>query len=239
MIFTGLGVMAREANKRAEYVLDKRRVKPTDIEQHIEQLLELMEQEYWHTQHSTSPRTDGPDGSMSVLLRKEIFKTMYDEIPQLVGTHRTFGLRKPTLEAQLSTTLDKILRLSSWTPSSTHNGHLRELLRNALHMLNDLSGSEEYHDSLRDFMKRHTAFCTFTLDNADVITTKDSETTAELCKNLRRLAQNLGKIASTKEYQKLYEDFIAHKEDLSNWLDSASPGKGKLHIWFLFIAFSI
>ena len=102
-------------------------------------------------------------------------------------------------------------------------------------MLNDLGSSEEYHDYLHDFIKRHTAFCAFTLDNADLITTEDSETTAELCKNLRRLAQNLGKIASTKaeQYQKLYEDFIAHKDDLSHWLDSASPGQGKsLHLVF-------
>jgi hypothetical protein len=68
-------------------------------------------------------------------------------------------------------------------------------------MLNDLGGIEEYHEYLRDFMKRHTAFCAFTMDNADVITTKDSETTAELCKNLRQLAQNLKKIASTEAEQ--------------------------------------
>jgi hypothetical protein len=173
-----------------------------------------------------------------MFLRKEIFKRMHEEIPNLMAKHRRFGLRNPTLEAQFSTTLDKILRLSSWTPSSTHNKHLRELLRNALLMLNDLGGSEEYHEYLRDFMKRHTAFCAFMLDNADVITTKDSETTAELCKNLRRLAQNLGKIASTKaeQYQKLCEIFISHREDLSNWLDSASPGQGKLYIWFLCIS---
>ena len=125
--------------------------------------------------------------------------------------------------------LDKILRLSSWTPSSTHNKHLRELLKNALLMLNDLGGNEEYHDDLREFMKQHTAFCAFTLDNAYAITAKDSETTADLSMNLRRLAQNLGKIASTKaeQYQKLYESFIAHKEDLSRWLDLASQGQGK------------
>jgi hypothetical protein len=166
---------------------------------------------------------------MSVIFLKKIFKRMHKEIPKLFGNHQKYGLRKPTLEAQFSTTLDKILRLSSWTPSSTHNKHLRELLRDALLMLNDLGRNEEYHDDLRDFMKRHTAFCAFTLDNADVITAMDSETNAELCKNLRRLAQNLGKIASAKaeQYQKLYENFVAHKEDLSNWLDSASPGQGK------------
>ena len=105
-------------------------------------------------------------------------------------------------------------------------------------MLNDLGGNEKYHDDLREFMKRHTAFCAFTLDNAYAITAEDSETTAEVCKNLRRLAQNLGKTASTKaeQYQKLYENFIAHKEDLSHWLDSASPGQGKFYIRFLCIA---
>ena len=58
--------------------------------------------------------------------------------------------------------------------------------------------------------------------------------TSELCKNLRRLTQNLGNIALTKaeQYRKLHENFIANKEDLSHWLDSASPGKGKLYIWF-------
>ena len=229
----------KEALKRAEFVLDNNlkptgTQEPTHIEQHIRvtQLLELMEQEYWHTavtQHPTSPR------GMSVSSGKEIFKTMREEIPQLIEMHQKFGLRNPALETKFSTTLDKILRLSSWTPSSTHNKRLHELLRNALLMLNDLGGSEEYHDYLHDFIKRHTAFCAFTLDNADLITTEDSETTAELCKNLRRLAQNLGKIASTKaeQYQKLYEDFIAHKEDLSHWLDSASPGQGKsLHFVF-------
>ena len=224
----------KEALKRAEDVLDN--LKPTNIEQHIMQLLKMMEQEYWRTQHPTSPRR-----GMSVLLREEIFRMMVEEIPKLIGMNRIFGLRNSTLETKFSTTLDKILRLSSWTPSSTHNKRLRELLRNALLMLNDLGGSEEYHDYLRDFMKRHTAFCAFTLDNANLITTEDAETTAELCKNLRRLAQNLGKIASTKaeQYQKLYENFIAHKEELSYWLDSASPGQGKLYFWVLCIAFYI
>ena len=109
-------------------------------------------------------------------------------------------------------------------------------------MLNDLGGNEQYHDDLRDFMKQHTAFCAFTLDNAYTITAEDSKMTAELCKNLRRLAQNLGKIASTKaeQYQKLYENFIAHRKDLSYWLDSASPGQGKLfYIWFSSITFYI
>jgi nitrogen fixation/metabolism regulation signal transduction histidine kinase len=149
------------------------------------------------------------------------------------------GLRNYGLEAQLSATLDKILRLSSWTPSSTHNEHLRELLRNALVMINDLGGNAEYLDHLRDFMKQHTAFCAFTLDNAYVITSEDSEAAAELCKNLRRLAQNLREIASTKavKYQKLYENLIAHKEDLSYMLDSAYRGQGKLHPWFFILAF--
>ena len=212
----------KEALEQAESVFDK----STRIEQHrdIMRLLGLMERGYWRTQQPTSPHRD-----MSVLFQKEIFWTMREEIPKLMGMHRNFGIRNPTLETKFSTTLDKILRLSSWTPSSTHNKRLRELLRNALMMLNDLVGNEEYHDYLRDFMKQHTALCAFTLDNADLITTEDSGTTAELCKNLRRLAQNLGKIASTKaeQYQKLYEHFIAHKDDLSHWLDSASQGQGK------------
>ena len=81
-------------------------------------------------------------------------------------------------------------------------------------MLNDLGGSEEYHDYLHDFMKRHTTFCAFTPDNANLITTEDAETTAELCKNLWRLAQNLGKIVSTKaeQYQKLYENLLHIKK---------------------------
>ena len=90
-------------------------------------------------------------------------------------------------------------------------------------------------------MKRRTALCAFTLENANAITAEDSETTAELCKNLRRLAQNLGKISSTKaeQYEKLYDNFIANKEDISHWLDSASPGQGKLYICFSSIAFFI
>ena len=219
------------AFKRAEFKLDH--TKPTHIEQHTMELLELMEQEYWLIQHPTSPR------GMSVLLPKKIFKTMRKEIPNLIGEHRRFGIRDFTIETKFSTTLDRILRLSSWTPSSTHNKRLHELLRKALLMLNDLGDNdlgdndlgdnEEYHGYLRDFTKQHTALCAFTLGNSDLITTKDSGTTAELCKNLRRLAQNLGKIASTKgeQYQKLYERFIAHKEDLSHWLDSAGPGQGK------------
>ena len=221
-----------EALERAECAMDDRMVKPTDMEQHIKQLLELMEQEYWRTQYPTSSHTANPDMVVSVPLREEIFKTMLEEIPKLIGMHRSLGLRNFTLEALFSTTLEKILRLSSWTPSSTHNKHLRELLRNALLMLNNLGDNEEYHDDLRDLMKQHTTFCAFTLDNADLIATEDSQTTAELCKDLRRLAQNLGKIASTKaeQYQKLYENFIANKEDLSHWLDSASPGQGKLYL---------
>ena len=232
----------KEALKRAEYVSDGRD-KPTRAEEYIGQLLELMEQDYWDTQ-VTQPQMScrqGPDKSMSVSLREKNFRTMRKEISELIGMHRRLGLRNSTLEARFSTTLDKILRLSSWTPSSTHNKHLRELLMDALVILNNAGGNEEYHDCLRDFMKRHTAFCAFTLDNAYAITAEDSETTAELCRNLRRLAQNLGKIASTKadQYQKLYENFIANKEDLSHWLDSASPGQGKLYIWCLSIACNI
>ena len=233
---------SKEALKRAEYVLEKRRVKPTDSEQHIKQLLVLVEQDYWHTQqHPKSPPTHGPNWSISVSLRRRIFRTLLEELPKLMAMHQRLGLRYFTAEAQLSNALDKILRLSSWTPSVTHNKYLHELLRNALLMLNDLGGNEQYHDDLREFMKRHTAFCAFTLDNAYSITAEDSDTTTELCKNLRRLAQNLGKIASTKaeQCQKLYENFIAHKEELSHWLDSASPGQGKLYIRFLSIAFYI
>ena len=227
----------KKAFKRAEYVLEKRRVKHTNIEQDIKQLLELMEQEYWRTH----PTSRAPLRGVSVFSCKEIFRTMLDEIPKLIVMHQRLGLRYFTLEDQLSNSFDKILRLSSWTPSSAHNKHLHELLRNALQMLNDLGGNEEYHDDLRDFMKRHTTFCAFTLDNAYAITAEDSETTTELCKNLRRLAQNLGKIASTKaeQYQKLYEKFIANKEELSHWLDSASPGQGKVYFWFLSTAFYI
>ena len=230
-----------EALERAENVMDERRVKPTDIQEHIKQLLELMEQQYWSSPFPTSPYTDGPVMIMSPPLCKEIFKTMLEEIPKLIGMHQRFGLRNFTIEARFSTTFDKILRLSSWTPSSTRNKHLHELLKNALLTLKNLRGNEEYHENLRDVMKQHAAFCAFSLDNAGLITTEDSETTAELCKNLRRLAQNLRKIASTKaeQYQKLYEIFIAHKDDLSHWLDSASPGQGKVYTWFLCIALDI
>ena len=218
------------ALKGADCALNKLGWKPSQ-QQHIEQLLKLMEQQYWDTQHPPSLHIDDPNWSMSVSSRKEIFKTMLEEIPKLI---RRFMLRNPTLEARFSTTLDKILRLSSWTPSRTHNKYLRVLLKNTLVILNNLGDNEEYHDCLRDFMKRHTTFCAFTLDNAYAITAEDSETTAELCRNLRRLAQNLGKIASTKadQYQKLYENFIANKGDLSHWLDSASPGQGKLYFCF-------
>ena len=219
----------KDALKRAEYVLEKGRVKPepTDtIEQHIEQLLEMMNKEYLLDQYHKINRY------LIWRPRKEVFGEMSEEIPKLVAMYRSFGLQSPILVARFSTTLDKILRLSSWTPSVTHNKHLRELLRNALQMLNDVGDNEQYHDDLRDFMKRHTAFCAFTLDNAYAITAEDSETTAELCKNLRRLAQNLGKIASIRaeQCQKLYENFIAHREELSHWLDSASLGQGELYI---------
>ena len=230
MILDWIRGSGKNALKQAEHNLEGRRVKPTDIKQHIQQLLKLMEQEFWIGSDITLPSL------------KTIFKEMLEEIPKLIEMDGNFGLRYFTLDAQLSNALDKILWLSSWTPSSSHNKRLRELLKNALLMLEDLGGNKEYHDDLRDFMKRHTAFCAFTLDNAYAITAEDSESTAELCRNLRRLAQNLGKIVSTKadQYQKLYENFIAHKEDLSHWLDSASPGQGNLYIFFLnidFIAF--
>ena len=175
MIVHWVGRCGKEALKRAEYELDERKVKFTHVEQHVQQLLKLMEQEYWLTQLPTSSRTDGPGRGMPVLLGKQIFKSMLEDI----GTSRRSGLRNFTIEDQFSTILDRILRLSSWTPSSTHNEHLRELLRSALLIINKLGGSEEYHDFLRDFMKQHTALCAFTLDNADLITTEDSETTAE------------------------------------------------------------
>ena len=178
-------------------------VKPTDIKQHIEQLLKLMDKEYWLNRHDI-----GTFWYRTLPSRKKMFKEMLDEIPKLIGMDGNFGLRYFTLEGQLSNALDKILRLSSWTPSSSHNKRLRELLKNTLVMLKDLGGNKEYHDDLRDFMKRHTAFCAFTLDNAYAITAEDSESPAELCRNLRRLAQKIGKIASTKaddQYQKLYE----------------------------------
>ena len=85
--------------------------------------------------------------------RKEIFMEMLEEIHKLIGMHRSLGLRYFTREVQLSNILDKILRLSAWTPSSTHNEHLRELLRNALLLLNDLCGSTKYHDNLCNVMK--------------------------------------------------------------------------------------
>ena len=217
----------KDALKRAEQNLERRRVKPTDIKQHIEQLLKLMDQEYWLDRHHIDSVW-----YKTLPSRKKLFKEMLKEIPKLIEMDGDFGLRYFTLEAQLSNALDKILRLSSWTPSSSHNKRLRELLKNSLLMLKDLGGNKKYHYDLRDFIKRHTAFCAFTLDNAYAITAEDSESTAELCRNLRRLAQKLGKTASTKadQYQKLYENFIAHKEDLSHWLDSASPGQGKFHI---------
>ena len=235
MILEWIRDSGKDALKRAEHNLEKRRVKPTDIKQHIEQLLKLMEQEYWLDRHDIDIY-----GYKRLPSRKETFKEMLEEIPKLIEMNGNFGLQHFTLEDQLSNTLNKILRLSSWTPSSSHNKRLRELLRNALLILKDLGGNKEYHDDLRDFMKRHTAFCAFTLNNAYAITAEDSETTAELCRNLRRLAQNLGKIASTKaeQYQKLYENFIAHKEDLSHWLDSASPGEGKFYISFSRIDFT-
>ena len=218
----------KKALKKAELELEKRSVKPTGIIQHIEQLLELMEEECLH-QHGP-----GTTRSMSAFLPEgvsRVFKEIREEIPTLSELPHCI-LEERRLEELLSNALDKILRLSSWTPSSTHNRRLRELLRNALLTLNDLGGNEEYHDCLRDFMKRRTTLCAFTLENANAITAEDSETTSELCKNLRRLAQNLGKIASTKadQYQKLYENFIAYKEVLSHWLDSASPGQGEFHI---------
>ena len=226
MIIEWIRDSGKDALKRAEHNLEKRGVKPTDIKQHIEQLLILMEQEYWLDGHVIGV-TDKTRPSC-----KELFKEMLEEIPKLIEMDGNFGLRYFTLEAQLSNALDKILRLSSWTPSSSHNKRLRELLKNSLLMLKDLGGNKKYHYDLRDFIKRHTAFCAFTLDNAYAITAEDSESTAELCRNLRRLAQKLGKTASTKadQYQKLYENFIAHKEDLSHWLDSASPGQGKFYI---------
>ena len=53
------------------------------------------------------------------------------------------GLRNTGLEDQLSAALKKILKLSSYTPSSTHNEVLRGLLRNALVTINDFGGNEE------------------------------------------------------------------------------------------------
>ena len=141
-----------EALKQAECVLEERRVKPTDMKQHVEQLLKLMDREYWLHNHNNWPLPS----------HEKIFKTMLEEIPKLIGMHQRLGLRYLTLDAQLSNLLDKILRLSTWKPASTHNKHLRELLRNALLILNDLGGNKEYHDNLRDFIKRHTAFCAFT-----------------------------------------------------------------------------
>ena len=237
MIFEWVRDSGKDALKRAEYVLKKGKVKPTDtIKQHIEQLLKLMAQEY-----RLQPYKGNTYWYTTLFSREEIFREMLKEIPKLIGMHRSLGLRYFPREVQFSNTLDKIFRLSSWTPSSTRNGHLRELLMNAILLLNDLGGSKEYHDDLRNVMKWHTALCGFTLDNAYAITAEDSGTTTELCKNLRRLAQNLGKIASTKaeQYQKFYENFFAHKENLSRWLDSASPGQGMFFIWFLSLTFYI
>jgi hypothetical protein len=104
-------------------------------------------------------------------------------------------------------------------------------LRDALTTLNDLGANENYHDCLRDFLKQHTAFSAFTLDHAVIITSGDTEQTAELCKNLRQLAQKLGMIASRKaeQYQKLYEVFIANRNGLSGWLDSAGLEQGRFY----------
>ena len=232
MILLWIRSCGKEALKQAEFDLEKRSVKPTGIIQHIEQLLELMEEECLH-QLQRQPHGPGLISGVS-----RVFKEIREEIPTL-SEIRQFILEEPRLEKKLSNALDQILRLSSWT--RTHNMRLRELLRNALLTLNNLGGNEEYHYCLRDFMKRRTALCAFMMENANAITAEDSETIAELCRNLRRLAQNLGKIASTKaeQYEKLFQNFIANKEDLSHWLDSASPGQGKLCICFSSITFYI
>ena len=232
----------RKALEQAEFDLKKRSVKPNGIIQHIEQLLQLMEEKCLHQLEPHGPSPE-PTRSMSASLPEgvsRVFKDIREEIRTL-SELRHFILGEHRLEERLSNALNKILRLSSWTPSSTHNSRVRGLLRNALGTLRDLGGNEEYHDCLRDFMKRRTALCAFMLENANAITAEDSGMTLELCKNLRRLAQNLGKIASTKaeQYEKLYENFIANKEGLSHWLDSAIPGQGKLHICFSSIAFYI
>jgi hypothetical protein len=102
-------------------------------------------------------------------------------------------------------------------------------LKNALTTLNELGTNDYYHDCLRDFLKQHTAFCAFAVEHKDsIIIGGDPEQTAELCKGLRRLAQQLGMIASRKadQYQMLYDLFISNRNGISDWLDSAGSGQG-------------
>ena len=62
-----------------KYAIEKRRVKPTDIKQHIEQLLKLMNEEYssWCTQ--LDPDLFLPYLGNFEQSHKEIFKTMLEE----------------------------------------------------------------------------------------------------------------------------------------------------------------
>ena len=122
MILLWIRSGGKKALKHAEFDLEKRSVKPTGIIQHIEQLLELMKEEYYlHTQlepHGPGTPGPGPTRGMSASLRERVsrvFKEILEEIPK----HGNSELRHCILEDRLSNALDKILRLSSWTPSST------------------------------------------------------------------------------------------------------------------------
>jgi hypothetical protein len=163
-------------------------------------------------------RTTELEDELSVTLGK-ITQAVTQQFPEL---------RKTELEDKLSVTLGKINRLAFWTPSNPHNNKLRELLENALTTLNELGTNDCYHDCLRDFLKQHTAFCAFMVENKDTIIDGDPEQTAELCKSLRRLAQQLRTIASRKadQYQMLCELFIGNRKGLSDWLDSAGFEQG-------------
>ena len=79
----------QEALRHAEYVLDGRRVKPTDIEKHVEQLLALVEQKYYSMSlraHGLSPQSWG---------FRQIFNAMREEIPKLIGMHQRLWNTEP------------------------------------------------------------------------------------------------------------------------------------------------
>ena len=83
-------------------------------------------------------------------------------------------------------------------PSTTHNKRLRELLKDALRML---GGNEQYMDSLHDFMKRHIAFCAFTLDNAYAISTADIRKMADTYVGYIDLHRSNGRLGNPLLYR--------------------------------------
>jgi hypothetical protein len=147
---------------------------------------------------------------------------------QLASLEQQLALKLDPEQQKLSSAFLEIERLSTWVPSVANKRKLGGVLKSAKEQLDQLRRDADYHDCLREFMASHHILCAFIIHHAEDIDDQNSERIAELFKELRQMTQKLRNTAlkKAKGYEKLYDDFIANRDEWSDLLDSASKGQG-------------